>query len=158
MQAATASCQGLQVVKHGMNSEQEYYWDTEGKNDPVFLNNTPFLTFQQGKRGKESEEGAQLHWLPNITWAKDGLSEYLTAQKTIEELFYTGAEKNTKLLSWNSVIIARCLCLIREMTHSQSLHLWTQLWFHVCRELLVVFNKKKTTVRFWHWEDVGSYL
>lgn len=52
MQAVTASCQGLQVVKHGMNSEQEYYWDTEGRNDPVPLNNMPLSTFQRGKRGK----------------------------------------------------------------------------------------------------------
>lgn len=62
--------------------------ETEGKNDPVFLNNMPLLTFQHSKkRGKESEERVQLQQLGNITWAKDGLSEYLTAEKTIGGLF-----------------------------------------------------------------------
>lgn len=95
--------------------------ERQEKTDSIFLNTMSLLTFQGGKRGKESEEGAQLQWLANITWAKDGLSAYLTAEKTFGELFYTRAEKNTKLLSWNSVITASCLCwYVKWPIHSHS--------------------------------------
>lgn len=148
-----ASCKALYEFRTGA-----VLWDRRKKNDPVLLKVTCHLELFNRVREEKKvkrEDGTQLQWLANIPWAKDGLWEYCCRKNNWGVVLYLSRKEY-----WAILLEFHNYCQKpvpkREMTHSQALHLCTQLRCHVCRELLVVFSNKKTTVRL--WEDVGCYV